>query len=175
MSTDSDQFPALSRLLHWTMAAMVLAMLFIGVAMVVSLANYHVLMSIHRPLGVAILILVVVRLVNRLLNPPPPLPLTMSRAECLAATISEWTLYGLMFALPLIGWGMLSAAEYPITLYGALHLPAILPHNPMLYAALREGHTILAYFFFLMFLGHLGAILFHTLIVRDGILERMAP
>ena len=58
---------------------MVLTMLCIGVAMVASLANYHVLVSIHRPLGIAILILVVVRFVNRLLNPPPPFPATMSR------------------------------------------------------------------------------------------------
>lgn len=79
MSSQSCQFTALSRLLHWTMAAMVLTMLCIGVTMVVSLANYHVLVSIHRPLGIAILILVVVRFVNRLLNPPPPFPATMSR------------------------------------------------------------------------------------------------
>ncbi len=43
MSTQRRQFAAFSRLLHWTMAAMVLTMLCIGVAMVVSLANYHVL------------------------------------------------------------------------------------------------------------------------------------
>jgi cytochrome b561 len=175
MTTQRRQFTAFSRLLHWTMAAMVLTMLCIGVAMVASLADYHTLMSIHRPLGIAILILVVVRFVNRLLNPPPPFPATMSRAESVAATASELTLYGLMFVLPLVGWGMLSAAGYPIVVYGSLHLPFILPPNLKLYAVLREAHTILAYLFFLMLLAHFGAILFHTLIVRDGILKRMAP
>ena len=77
--------------------------------------------------------------------------------------------------LPLIGWGMLSAARYPIVLYGPVHLPFILPHNAMLYAVLRQMHTVLAYLFFLTFLAHFGAILFHTLIVRDGILKRMVP
>jgi cytochrome b561 len=175
VSTQRRQFTAFSRLLHWTMAAMVLTMLGIGVAMVVSLANYHVLVSIHRPLGIAILILVVIRFVNRLLNPPPPFPATMSRAERLAATASELTMYALMFLLPLIGWGMLSAARYPIVLFGSVQLPYILPHDVMVYAVLRKAHTILAYLFFLTFLGHFGAILFHTLIVRDGILKRMAP
>jgi cytochrome b561 len=70
---------------------------------------------------------------------------------------------------------MLSAAHYPIVLYGSLHLPAILPHNAVLHAALRKGHTILAYFLFMMFIAHFGAILFHMLIVRDGFLKRMAP
>ncbi len=175
MSTPRRQFAAFSRLLHWTMAAMVLTMLCIGVAMVASLANYHVLVSIHRPLGIAILILVVVRFVNRQLTSLPPFPATMSRAERLAATASELTMYGLMFVLPLVGWGMLSAARYPVVLFGPVHLPFILPQDAMLYAVLRKAHTILAYFFFLMFLAHFGAILFHTLIVRDGILMRMAP
>ena len=175
MSIQRRQFAAFSRLLHWTMAAMVLTMLCIGVAMVVSLADYHVLVSIHRPLGIAILILVVVRFVNRQLSSLPPFPATMSRAERLAATASELTMYGLMFVLPLVGWGMLSAARYPIVLYGSVHLPFILPHDAMLYAVLRKAHTILAYLFFLTFLAHFGAILFHTLIVRDGTLNRMAP
>ena len=68
------QFTAFSRILHWTMAVLVLAMLFIGIGMVASLSDYHWLVSIHRPLGVLILILVAIRLVNRLLNPAPPLP-----------------------------------------------------------------------------------------------------
>lgn len=99
----------------------------------------------------------------------------MSRAERLAATASEFTMYGLMFVLPLVGWGMLSAARYPIVLYGRLNLPYILPHNAMLYALLRKVHTILAYLFFLTFIAHFGAILFHTLIVRDGMINRMVP
>jgi cytochrome b561 len=175
MLAQRRQFAAFSRLLHWTMAAMVLAILCIGVSMVASLGNYHVLVSIHRPLGIAILILVVVRFVNRQLSTLPPFPATMSRAERLAATASELTMYGLMFVLPLVGWGMLSAARYPIVLFGSLHLPFILPHDVMLYAVLRKAHTVLAYLFFLMFIAHFGAILFHTLIVRDGLLKRMAP
>ena len=175
MSTPRRQFTAFSRLLHWTMAAMVLTMLGVGVAMVASLADYHVLVSIHRPLGIAILALVVVRFANRLLNRPPPFPATLSRAERLAATASEYLMYGLMFTLPLVGWGMLSAARYPIVLFGPLHLPSILPHNLLLYAVLRKAHTVLAYLFFLTFLAHFGAVLFHTLIVRDGIFLRMAP
>ena len=51
----------------------------------------------------------------------------------------------------------------------------LLPHDVMLYAVLRKVHTILAYFFFLTFIAHFGAILFHTLIVRDGMLNRMLP
>ena len=175
MSPQPRQFAAFSRLLHWIMAAMIWTMLGIGVAMVASLADYHVLVSIHRPLGIAIFVLVVIRFINRQLTTIPPVPSTMSRAERLAASAGEMSMYGLMFVLPLVGWGMLSAARYPIVLYGSVHLPFILPHDPMLYAILRKTHTVLAYLFFLSILGHIGAVLFHTLVVRDGLFKRMAP
>ena len=175
MPNQRTQFTALMRILHWTMAAMVLTMLGVGVTMVASLANYHVLVSIHRLLGVAILILVVVRFVVRQLSRLPPFPPTMSRLERRAAAASEYTMYGLMFALPLVGWSMLSAAQYPVMLFGSVHLPFILPHDALLYAILRRTHTVLAYLLFLTILAHFGAILFHTLIVRDGMLFRMVP
>jgi cytochrome b561 len=173
--TDTGQFTLFSRILHWTMAAMILAMLFIGVAMVASLADYHLLVSIHRPLGIAILVLVIIRYVNRRLNPPPEFLAGMPPEERFAATTSEMMMYAMMFALPLIGWGMLSAARYPIVLYGTLHLPPILPHSPMLYAILRKTHTIVAYLFFATFIAHFSAVLFHTLILRDQLIDRMVP
>jgi cytochrome b561 len=98
----------------------------------------------------------------------------MSRQERWIASASERLLYTLMFALPLVGWSMLSAGHYPIILFGPLHLPPILPANPLLYAVLRKTHTVLAFLLFLTFLAHLGAVLFHTLIIRDRLLDRMA-
>jgi cytochrome b561 len=163
------------RLLHWLMAALVLTMLGIGVAMVASLGDYHRLVSIHRPLGISILILVVIRFVTRLSSTLPAFPATMSTQERHAAHASEVLLYTLLFAEPLVGWGMLSAARYPIVMFGSLHLFPILPHSVMLYALLRKTHTFLAYLLFLAFVAHFGAILFHTLIVRDGMFGRMAP
>jgi cytochrome b561 len=171
----SGQFTLFSRVLHWTMAAMILTMLFIGVAMVASLADYHVLVSIHRPLGIAILILVIIRYVNRRLSSMPPFLADMSSEERFVAHASEMLMYAMMFAMPLIGWGMLSAARYPIVLYGPIHLPPILPHSPILYAVLRKTHTIVAYLFFATFLAHFSAVLFHTLILRDGLIDRMLP
>jgi cytochrome b561 len=176
MSTSKPrtQFALQSRILHWLMAAMLLAMLFIGVSMVASLGDYHTLVAIHRPLGIMILILAAIRFVNRMCTTLPPFPPTMSRQERFMASSSEKLLYALMFALPLVGWGMLSVAHYPIVMFGSFHLPPILPANPMLYAVLRKTHTILAYLLFLTFLAHLAAVLFHTLIVRDRLLDRMA-
>ncbi len=168
------QFTAFSRLLHWTMAVLVLAMLFIGVGMVASLSDYHRLVRIHEPLGVLILVLVAIRLVNRLLSPAPPLPRDMPGLLKFAAHASHIVLYALMFAQPLVGWAMLSAAAYPIVLFGALPLPPILPHDVGLYATLRATHTVLAYALFATFIAHLSAALMHALIFRDGVFQSMA-
>jgi cytochrome b561 len=166
-------FPLLSRILHWTMAAMILAMLFIGIGMVASPSDYHDLVSIHKPLGILVLILVAIRLVNRLLNPPPPLPDGMPPWQRFAAYGSHVLLYALMFAVPLVGWAMLSAARYPIVLYGSLQLPPIAPQSPELFAVLRQTHTVLALLLFATFLAHLGAALTHALIFRDDVFPSM--
>jgi hypothetical protein len=42
-------------------------------------------------------------------------------------------------AAGLFGWGMLFAAPYPVTLFGSLHLPPILPQNATLCSWLRHG------------------------------------
>jgi cytochrome b561 len=65
--------------------------------------------------------------VNRICTKLPPFPPTMSRQERFLAWSSEKLLYALMFALPLVGWGMLSAGHYPIVMFGPVHLPPILP------------------------------------------------
>jgi cytochrome b561 len=169
-----QQFSIFSRILHWTMAVLILAMLFIGVGMVASLSDYHWLVSIHKPLGVLILVLVAIRLVNRLLSPAPPLPEDMPGWQRFVAHASHVVLYLLMAALPLVGWGMLSAARYPIVLYGPVALPPILPHDAALYAMLRTAHTVLAFLLFATFLAHFGAALMHALIYRDGVFPSMA-
>src|SRR6202051_2214953 len=174
MSTQAH-FPAVSRLLHWLMAAMIVAMLFIGVGMAASLSpRYQLLVSIHRPLGIAIFVLCPLRIVTRFMNPPPELPDTLPSLQRFAAKASHVLLYALMFIMPLVGWGMLSAARYPIVLYGPLRLPPILPHDLTLYSSLRELHPGLAYLFFATVLVHFGAALFHGLIRRDGVLASMA-
>lgn len=168
------RFPLSMRVLHWLTAAMVLSTLFIGVTMVRSLLGYHWLLSIHRPLGIVIFIVAIVRFVNRQFSTLPPFPPTMTRQERRIAHVSELLLYLLLFVLPLVGWGMLSAGGYPIVMYGPLHLPRILPANPTLYFVLRQAHTILAFVLFGTFVAHLSAVLFHTLVLRDRLLSRMS-
>jgi cytochrome b561 len=175
MRTERDSFSGFHRVLHWLMAIMVLTMLFIGVSMVSTLKpRFLTLISIHKPLGIAILALTVLRLGVRWGLGAPPLPDDLPRVQAVAAKLSHIVLYALLIAMPLVGWGMLSAGGYPVVLYGSLHLPEILAHDDELHAILRTTHTVLAYMFFATILLHVGAALFHALIRRDGVFRAMA-
>ncbi|WP_246374060.1 cytochrome b [Gluconacetobacter tumulicola] len=169
-----EHFSLFARILHWLMAAMILAMLFIGIIMVTTVEPaYHRLVDLHRPLGISILLLAVVRLVNRWLIRVPPLPNTLPPALSLAARLSHIVLYVLMIALPLVGWGMLSAGAYPVVMWSGFVLPPILAHDPALFAVLRRLHTWLALILFGVVLVHLAAALMHGLLLRDDVLPSM--
>jgi cytochrome b561 len=92
----------------------------------------------------------------------------------LVAEGSHYALYALMIAMPLLGWGMLSAAEYPVVLFRGWHLPPILPQSDSLHTLLWDAHFYLAFAFFALILLHVAAALFHALVRRDGVFETMA-
>ncbi|WP_313295171.1 cytochrome b [Pseudomonas sp.] len=165
-------FHPLARLLHWLMALLILIMLFIGVSMVGDLSPRHpLLVELHKATGLALLLLVVIRIGVRLSLPHPALPADLPSPQRLAAKASHWLLYALMLAMPLLGWAMLSAGGYP----RPLQLPAIAPHDLQLYAVLRQAHGWAGYLLFATVLIHLGAALMHALVRRDGVLRSMWP
>lgn len=175
MNAINERFSPLQRALHWIMAICILAMLFIGVGMVSTVRpDYLTLVSIHKPLGVAILILALIRLAVRITRGAPPLPADMPEPMKLAAYLSHYAFYALMIALPLLGYGMLSAADYPVVLLG-VRVPSLLPHSNSLHTMLWNAHRFLALCFFALIVVHLAAALFHALVRRDGVFHAMAP
>ncbi|MBA2116080.1 cytochrome b [Bremerella alba] len=173
MNNTTVRFATSSQWLHWIMAVLILLMLFVGVIMVTSMTNYYWLFGLHRSVGTLVLFLALLRLANRLWFPPPKLPSEMPRWERRVAALSEYSMYALMIVMPLVGWGMLSAARYPIVIFGSISLPFILPHDLKWYSVLHASHTVLAYVFFAMVLAHFGAVMLHTIVYRDGLLFRM--
>jgi cytochrome b561 len=116
----------------------------------------------------------VIRFVNRHYSTLPPSPATMSQREGSVAPASELFVCAAgCTAAGRLG-NVVSGALSDRTVWVAASFP-ILPHSVMLYAMLRRTHTVLAYLLFLTFIAHFGAVLFHTLIVRDGMFSRMAP
>ena len=171
-----DRFTPLQRLLHWVMALCILAMLFIGVGFASTvMPDYVLLVATHRTLGIAILVLALIRLGVRVRYGAPALPADLPEPIRLAAHLSHYALYALMIGMPLLGWGMMSAADYPVVLLGNIRLPQILPLNDTLHTVLWDAHFYLAFAFYALILMHIAAALFHALVRRDGVFQSMAP
>lgn len=169
----TGRYTVLTRVLHWLTAMLVFCALFIGFVMVNSVRQYAGLVTIHRTLGVTILVVVLVRLVNRLRHRAPPLPPTVGALERKIVVASEVSLYGLLLIQPLLGWAMVSAAGGPVVVFGSLRLPRIAPFDAQLFWLLRQAHSVVAYVLMAAIAAHVSAILLHTLTLRDRMIERM--
>jgi cytochrome b561 len=168
-SAPPTHFNITARILHWLMASMILTMIFVGLGMMTSLTWRPWLLDLHIPLGIAILLLVIIRFINRLSFPVPEMPSGMSSFQSKAAGILHWLLYGMMLALPLTGWAQLSAGGFLVKIVPGVNLPPILPQSPILFAWLHDAHKVMAWMLFLMVVGHLSAALLHAWVYRDGL------
>lgn len=163
------------RFIHWSMAALIAAGLFIGVGMSASAGpGYLALAAWHRPIGIAVLALVLLRLVVRLATGAPALPRTTPRWQAAAARTAHVLFYACMAAMPLLGWAMVSAADKPVVLIPGTVLPDLVAPDAALHALLRTAHSITAYTLFVLILLHLAAALHHRLVKQDGVLGTMA-
>ena len=172
MSARSNRFTVFQCGLHWVMAALIVAMLFIGVAMVPMVDRAYVPLTMtHKTLGILIFVLALIRVAVRLRYGTPPLPADLPAPMKLAAKASHYALYALMFAMPLLGYAMMSTAAYPIVLFGKVRIPSLLPQSDALHTLFWNAHAILAFAFFAVVLLHFSAALFHGLIRRDGVLS----
>lgn len=161
------------RLLHGVMAVLLIGMLFVGAAMVASLAGYQPqLVSWHKRIGLALLLLAIVRLAVRLLTARPALPPSVATWQRRMAGLSHGALYALLLAQPLLGWAMQSAADYPLRL-AHWTLPALVGQDADLYGVLRAAHGWLGLALFALILMHAAAALVHGLILRDGVFSSM--
>ncbi|MFG4002043.1 cytochrome b [Flavobacterium aquidurense] len=168
-SAPPTHFNVTARILHWLMASMILTMIFVGLGMMTSLTWRPWLLDLHIPLGTAILLLVIIRLINRLSFSVPKMPASVSGFQSKAAAGLHWLLYGMMVALPLTGWAQLSAGGFLIKILPGVNLPPVLPENPFLFALMHDAHKVMAWTFFLMIIGHLSAALLHAWVYRDGL------
>ena len=169
----SARYPLSARLLHWAMAALLLSMLCLGAAMVDRWQPWATSdLQLHKALGLLALLLLLVRVLNRMRFRAPALPDDMAATQRAIAHLSHLGLYVLMLGLPLTGWAMQGAAGLPLQLFGFV-LPALVEADLARYGLLRELHAWLAYGLLALVLMHAAAALHHAWVRRDGLLARM--
>ena len=173
----SDTYGALAKFLHWAIVILIIAQyVIIEVAdeMPKGPAKFEQI-DLHKSVGMTVLLLVVLRILWRVANRGNPAPVTMPRAQQVAAAAGHGLLYLLIPVPPLSGWAMSSAANYPVTLFGWFQFPALVAENHDLHEPLEEVHEFLFDSVFVVATLHAIAALYHHFVMKDGSLRRMLP
>ena len=129
----------------------------------------------HKTLGAFILILALVRLAVRLMNPPPPYPSDFPKWERAAAVWSHRLFYVLLIALPLTGLAAVSgrSEDGSVPLLFGLALPAI----PGIGSENEFGdvHEILVFTTLALVVIHVAAALKNQFFSHTAVADRMPP
>ncbi len=169
-----------AKLLHWLVASLVvvqfvLANLAERAEDADDLVSELALFANHRSVGITILALIIIRLLWRWRNPPPPLPETVPRWQLMASRVSHYSLYGILLVMPISGWLMSSAGDVSVTWFGLVELPDFVSPNHERHEFFEEIHELLATLLFVIASLHILAALKHGLFDKDGVLQRMLP
>jgi cytochrome b561 len=169
------QYGIVTKSLHWLMALIIISMLCVGLYMAgLPISEQKLqLYGIHKEFGILVLMLVMFRITWRIGNIVPLLPASIPTWQKFAAHGVHWMLYGFMFALPITGWLMTSAAGLPPSFFGLFTLPSLISPNSALLNLFVDIHTWLAYGLIATFGAHVGAALKHHFINKDDVLRRM--
>ncbi|HEX5663225.1 MAG TPA: cytochrome b [Xanthomonadaceae bacterium] len=173
----TDRYGSLSIAMHWLMLALLVA-----VYACIELREFYpkgsdpreALKQWHFMLGLAVFVLVWLRLALRMAGAAPQIRPAIGVWQHRVAVAMHLALYVFMLAMPLLGWLLLSAEGEPVPFFG-LELPALVGPDPALADSVEELHeTIGTVGYYLVGL-HAAAALFHHYFQRDNTLLRMLP
>ncbi|MGH8179305.1 MAG: cytochrome b [Steroidobacter sp.] len=177
LKNDALRYGVVAQLFHWTIVALIVTQfvlankagdLPLGAAKLATLAQ-------HKSVGITILGLAILRLLWRLLGTAPALPATTPRWQHRFAHASHFLLYALLLIIPMLGWLMSSARNFPVSWFGFVTLPDFIAPNKAAFDFLRDAHEVAAKTLFVVALVHIAAALKHHFIDRDNVLRRMSP
>ena len=167
------RYSHLAATLHWLTAALLIAQVYVGF-------TFHDMprgparmewFAWHKTLGVLILLFTLVRLGQRLLNPPPPYPESTSKVQRALAVWSHRLVYLLLLALPITGLAAVSKpGQSTVELLGGIHVPAL-----PLGEDFGDAHELLVTVTLVLLALHLAAAVWHQWIAKDRFAGRMPP
>ncbi len=163
--------------LHWLTAALVLAMIVVGIWMTYfepkDEAFKFLLYDVHESVGAALFVLVLVRLLRRLANPPASLPHRVPAHFRAAAHLNQALLYAVLLIQPIIGFLDTNAWGFPLQWAGLVEIPSPIGKNETLAPVLSDLHWYGAMVLVVLVGAHLSGAFYHGVIRRDGVVQRM--
>ncbi len=171
-----DAYGIIAKNLHWIIAFIILTLIVVGFYMgdIPYSPQKLQVYALHKSFGLLVLWLAGLRILWRFYTKLPQALESHQNWEKILARIVHVLLYFSMFGMPLSGWLMSSAGEYPVPFFG-LQMPDIAPKNEELAKFGHQAHTVIAYMLIAAIgLHSLGAFK-HHIIDGDITLKRMVP
>lgn len=128
----------------------------------------------HFSLGLSVFLMVWIRLVVHITGPVPGIVPASPAWQSVPGKLVHVALYGLMIALPVLGWLILSAEGKAIPFFG-WQLPALVAEDKGLADWIKEIHETGGTIGYFVIGLHALAALFHHYVQRDNTLRRMLP
>lgn len=171
-----DRYTSGAVAFHWTIAALILVNLFIGLFHD-SLPQSLPLIPVHKSIGLTVLVLTLGRIAWRIGHKPPPLPDYVPGWQARLAQVVHLALYALMLLMPLSGWIMVSNGKTlrPLTWFGLFDVPYLRLGGPAVGGPANVSHAVLGYTMTALVVLHIAGALKHQFVDRDAMLARMAP
>jgi cytochrome b561 len=167
---------SVARWFHWGLALAILGMIAFGWWMnhIPARADKFFYRSIHADIGYVILLLTVLRLVWRTINPTPTLPAETSRWQKIAAHVSHGALYLVVILVAMLGWAH-SGARTPnySDFFGLFNVPQFTSPDKAAAGAYEDRHILFAYVLLALIAVHVIAALWHHFVRRDRVVARM--
>jgi cytochrome b561 len=170
-----ERWGRVHQLLHWTIAALILFQLVVGFFFMEFKDNKPPpMLPVHVQVGVLIALLMTVRVVWRVLNPVPPLPPTLNRAQRALARFSHAGLYMLVLLQVCVGYLLEDTFGARVGLFG-VNLPSLFGEKQNVPNVFGKIHLWVAWGIVGLLVLHVTGALFHELVARDNVLRRMTP
>jgi cytochrome b561 len=172
----NQSWGSLSKALHWLIVILIINQWVIAerAEELKGLAKLQTL-GWHKSFGMTILMLAIVRLVWRWMNPVPDLTAETKPWERVLAKVSHFLLYALIFAMPLTGWMMSSARNFPVSWFKQFQFPDLVAPSDRTFQLMNDLHHLLFSVLVTVALLHIAGALKHHFIDRNDVLKRMLP
>lgn len=171
----NEGYDPLAKVLHWLVFALVFAQFVVAFAMPPPRRGVPpaALNSLHVSIGMTILAVIVVRWLWRLRHPVAPAAGAFAWEQA-AARVTHVLLYAIIVVVPFLGWANASARNWPIKLYG-LPLPQLVAVQSSIGRLAGRFHVLLAWALLALIALHVAVAVYHAIVRRDGMLQRMLP
>jgi len=173
----TKSYGLVSQKLHWIIAILIVGLLAVGwyMADMPRSPEKFQLYGVHKAIGIIVLALAVLRISWVVLQPKPETLGSESKLQIVAAKAVHGFLYLWMLAMPLSGWLMSSAGGHPVSVFGLFTMPTLVEKGSSLGGIAHEVHETLPVIGVLLLVAHIGAAVYHHVILKDDTLRRIMP